>query len=352
MKTNLSLICFTQNGAAVSTRLLNALGEDFAATGFVRSRFAEKWEVPDLTVWGGSLHDWTAQQFPKSDCLVFVGACGIAVRAIAPFAADKLHDPAVVVIDEKGRFCIPLLSGHVGRANELAGYFATILGALPVITTATDLNGLFAVDVFAQKNGLVLTDRAKAKAISAALLAGQKVALFSDFPILGKLPEGVTMIGQNTGDWRICVSFRNPDRSDTLWLPPRRLVLGIGCRKGTLEDTIEAFVSAALQKAGVPLEALCAVCSIDLKKEEAGLIGFCQSHHLPLTTYSAAQLREVPGNFSPSGFVKQVTGVDNVCERAAVLGAGGGSLLLPKQAGSGVTAALAMEKEITLSFSD
>lgn len=119
-----------------------------------------------------------------------------------------------------------------------------------------------------------------------------------------------------------------------------------------MEKTIEAFVSAALQKAGVPLEAVSAVCSIDLKKEEAGLLGFCQSHHLPLTTYSAGQLMEAPGTFSPSGFVKQVTGVDNVCERAAVLGAGGGELLLPKQAGSGVTAALAVEKEITLSFSD
>ena len=265
MKTTLSLICFTQNGAAAAARLLNALGEDFAAAGFVRSRFAGGWDTKSLTVWQGSLHDWTVQQFPKSDCLVFVGACGIAVRAIAPFVADKLHDPAVVVIDEKGRFCIPLLSGHVGRANELAGYFAKILGALPIITTATDLNGLFAVDVFAQKNELVLTDRAKAKAISAALLAGQKAALFSDFPIRGKLPEGVTMIGQNAGDWRICISFCNPDRPDTLWLPPRRLVLGIGCRRGVLEKTIEAFVSAALQKAGVPLEAVRAVCSIDLK---------------------------------------------------------------------------------------
>ena len=176
--------------------------------------------------------------------------------------------------------------------------------------------------------------------------------MFSDFPIRGKLSEGVTMIGQNAGDWRICISFCNPDRPDTLWLPPRRLVLGIGCRRGVLEKTIEAFVSAALQKAGVPLEAVRAVCSIDLKKEEAGLLGFCQSHHLPLTTYSAGQLMEAPGTFSPSGFVKQVTGVDNVCERAAVLGAGGGELLLPKQAGSGVTAALAVEKEITLSFSD
>ena len=216
MKTTLSLICFTQNGAAAAARLLNALGKDFAAAGFVRSRFAGDWDTKSLTVWQGSLHDWTAQQFPKSDCLVFIGACGIAVRAIAPFVADKLHDPAVVVIDEKGRFCIPLLSGHVGRANELAGYFAKILGALPIITTATDLNGLFAVDVFAQKNELVLTDRAKAKAISAALLSGQKAALFSDFPIRGRLPEGVTMIGQNAGDWRICISFCNPDRPDTL----------------------------------------------------------------------------------------------------------------------------------------
>ena len=86
MKTTLSLICFTQNGAATATRLLNALGEDFVATGFVRSHFSGDWKTENLTTWEGSLHDWTKEQFAKADCLVFVGACGIAVRAIAPLS--------------------------------------------------------------------------------------------------------------------------------------------------------------------------------------------------------------------------------------------------------------------------
>ena len=159
----LRLICFTQAGAQTAQRLLRAIDSQFCCEGVLSSRFAGSSCLPKTEL---SLADWTRKQFSQADCLVFVGACGIAVRAIAPFVKDKFADPAVLVIDEQGRFCISLLSGHVGGANAFANLCAQALGATPVITTATELNHAFAVDVFAKQNDLLLTDRLLAKQLS------------------------------------------------------------------------------------------------------------------------------------------------------------------------------------------
>ena len=127
------------------------------------------------------------EDFEDCDAIVFIGACGIAVRSIAPFVKSKKIDPAVVVVDEQGQFAISLLSGHIGGANELTEEIAEILRAQSVITTATDLNDKFAVDVFAKKNGCFISDMELAKEISAALLAGKEVGFASDFPWIGEI---------------------------------------------------------------------------------------------------------------------------------------------------------------------
>ena len=126
-----------------------------------------------------------------SDALLFVGAAGIAVRAIAPHVASKATDSAVVVIDEAGRFAVPLLSGHLGGANELAQTVARAVGAIPVITTATDVRGVWAVDTWARCAGLAVSNPEAIKRVSARLLSGGRVALYSDMPISGQPPEGV-----------------------------------------------------------------------------------------------------------------------------------------------------------------
>ena len=124
--------------------------------------------------------------FESQDALLFIGATGIAVRSIAPFVADKRKDPAVVVMDEKGIFAISLLSGHIGGANELAGKLANLTGAIPVITTATDVNGRFAVDVFAKKQKLWIADMKAAKRVSADVLDEKKIGLVTEFPDSGR----------------------------------------------------------------------------------------------------------------------------------------------------------------------
>jgi cobalt-precorrin 5A hydrolase len=177
-----------------------------------------------------------------------------------------------------------------------------------------------------------------AKEVSAALLAGENVGFWSAFPVEERLPEGLVM----TQDLPlgICVgpSAKASRFAKTLHLIPKCLILGIGCRRGTDEETIEKFVKQNLRSAGLKMEAAAAVASIDLKKNEPGLVRFCEGHRLPFYTYTAEELKSAPGVFSPSAFVAKTTGVDNVCERAAVL-AGAKELLLRKQAAHGVTLA-------------
>lgn len=278
-----------------------------------------------------SLTDCVGEYFSSVDAIVFICAAGIAVRSIAPWIAHKKEDPAVIVMDEGGAFCISLLSGHWGGANELAQRLARMTGAVPVITTATDREKRFAVDLFARKNGLFLTDWKLAKKISARILEGERIGMYCDFPVRGEAPEEVELIKEpdlrrlkeRTG---IAVSWKTADKCrfpETLLLVPQVLAAGVGCKKGTSEEKIEAAIESCLKEAGVCREALCAVASIDLKKEEAGLLSFCEKRRLPFLTYSAEALGQVPGNFSDSSFVESVTGVANVCERSALLAAGG-----------------------------
>lgn len=297
-----------------------------------------------------SLAECVGEWFGQVDAIVFVCAAGIAVRSIAPWLVHKGTDPAVIVMDEKLEYCIPLLSGHWGGANELAGKLARMTGALAVITTATDREEKFAVDVFARKNGLWMRDWKLAKKISARILEGEQILLYCECPIEGEAPgQLVPAEDKEKGQLGIAVSCRRSAQQlfgETLQLIPRRIVAGIGCKKGTPEEKIEAAVEQCLLEADICPEALCKAASIDLKKEEAGLTSWCRKKGLPFETFSSRELWQVPGDFSESAFVESVTGVSNVCERSAAAAAQGtaDSLICTKKIYDGVTVALAEKK--------
>ena len=162
-------LAFTEKGMALAHRLARALPGSVSRCGAGGVRLAE----------------WTSTQFAQADALIFVGAVGIAVRAIAPHCKSKATDPAVVVLDECGRFAVPLLSGHLGGANALARALAEACGAIPIITTATDANGVFAVDEWAKAQGCAVLEPERIKLVSGALLAGHTVRLASDWPVQG-----------------------------------------------------------------------------------------------------------------------------------------------------------------------
>lgn len=327
-----AVIAFTRRGAALGKELTGLFEQ---ATLHVPPRLGE--ELGEAAY--DSLAGWTAEHW-GADALVFIGACGIAVRAIAPHVKDKLADPCVVCVDEGGQFAIPVLSGHVGGGNDLARRVAALTGGTAVITTATDVNGRFSVDQWAARQGLCLDNRGAIKAISAALLEGRPVGFASEFPVEGSLPGGVGGEGAHVG-FAVTLNPQACPFPQTLRLYPKILALGIGCRRGTTAETIAKAVDEAMARGGLAPQAVCQVCTIDRKGDEAGLLEFCQNRGLPLVTYPAEELAAVPGEFTPSPFVEKTVGVDNVCERSAL--AGGGRLLIPKQAGGGVTVAVAQQ---------
>ena len=327
----LAVFAFSRGGCTTARRVTAALPEgEFAC--YTMERFQESGFLPlDKTVYGAC--------FSTVDALVFVGACGIAVREIAPYVKSKKTDPAVLCIDECGRFVIPLLSGHIGGANALAVRLAERLDATAVVTTATDVHGRFAVDAWAARQGCALSNMGLAKAVAAEILE-RDVPLCSQFPIAGALPEG-TCTGEK-GPLGIFIGWRVRSPFDhTLRLIPRVLHVGIGCRRGTAAGAIEAAVEAVFTENGLDTAAICGVYSIDLKQDEAGLLAACERHHWAVHFYTAQQLRDAEGDFTPSDFVCSVTGVDNVCERAARLGAE--KLIVRKTARDGVTVAVAAE---------
>ena len=332
----IGIIAFTKAGCALAKKLADGLG---LGSGSVcgPARFADELGIDAY----GSLDAWTQAHFTTDDALIFVGASGIAVRAIAPHVRDKFSDPAVVSVDEAGRFVVPLLSGHVGGANELARDIAVITGGQAAVSTATDVNGLFAVDEWAARHGFAILERSIAKEISAALLDGRPVGFRSDFE-LDEKPSGVT---EGAADIGFVVSLDDSAMPfpRTLHLVPRVATVGVGCRKGTDPFALEQAVADALAEANVSAKAVTAIASIDVKKDELAILELASKMGWSPVFYTADELAAVPGEFSSSDFVKRTVGVDNVCERAAC--ASGGELVLGKQAGGGITVAIACVKE-------
>ena len=332
-----------------------------------------------------SLAEWVRDAFDSADALIYVGAVGICVRTIAPYIKSKTRDPAVVVIDETGKYVIPVLSGHLGGANDLARRIARLTGAEPVITTATDLAHAFSVDAWARIQGCVVENPGRIKAVSSKILAGDDIVIASDFPISGEVPEHVIVrecrdaesrntcirgrtccpgmhcgiderdertvcekedsdtafgkadesvvhCGIDERDERLACAAEDADaalticRRDTenvqvLRIVPRIVCAGVGCRRGIPARNIENAIRTAFEESCISENALCGVFSIDIKANEDGLREFCESRRLPFVTFSAEELMSVKGTFTQSAFVKEITGADNVCERSAVLGA-------------------------------
>ncbi len=334
----LAVFAFSRRGQATAERIVRALsGEETVCAAYTPERLAGGGFAP-IPKPSGAFYGGL---FQSRDALVFVGAAGIAVRAIAPHVRSKTTDPAVVCVDELGHFVIPLLSGHIGGANALAERLAETLGAVCAVTTATDVNRRFSVDRWAAEQGYVIDDMRAAKTVSAAILEGD-VPLCSALPLGTALPAGVVPGASGAAGIYIGWEKRAPF-AVTLRLIPRVLCLGLGCRRGTEAGVIDAAVSAVLEENSIDPRAVRTAASIDLKAAETGLLTCCEARGWPLAFYTAAQLEAVSGHFTPSAFVRSVTGVDNVCERAALAG-GAKQLIVKKTARTGVTVAVAAEQ--------
>ena len=330
---NIAVISLTERGRLLSARIADALQS------YDIRRFCFHKHTDEHAEAFDDLSQLTGHLFSVYDALIFVSACGIAVRMTAPHIRSKQTDPAVIAADDRGQYVIPLLSGHLGGANALAVRIAEKTGAQAVVTTATDIGGQFSPDSFAAANHLLISDLHTAKEIAAAVLNGETIGLHTAYPFRNLPPE---LAVTDTAAYGIVIADAAEDvpYPVTLHLIPQNIAVGIGCKRNTSAQKIRDAVQSAFAENGLSAERIRRAASIDLKAQETGLLQFCADSGIGLQTFSAAALMEIPGEFTHSDFAERVTGADNICERSAVL-CSGGRLLFRKTALSGVTVAAA-----------
>lgn len=343
-----AVISLTKNGAELAT----GLGQKLNADVFVRKEFLKE----DCREGIFAIHDrfsaFVGEIFCQYDALVFIMACGIVVRTIAPYIKDKKTDPAVLVLDEKGQNVISLLSGHVGGANELTAKVARMIGGNAVITTSTDVNRVIAWDVFAKENHCVIEDFDKLKQVSADLVNGKELYLYSEYPFDGDIPDylkrchDVRTVKQ---EWIVRISNNTENAvecENTLYIRPENLIMGIGCRKGITKEELLFAVQDFIKINHKSILSLKCAASIDIKADEKGLLEFCKDTNLELRLISREEILKVEENYTKSGFAKEKVGVASVAEPCAVLAGRKAKLICKKTRYKGITFALAEEETV------
>ncbi|MBI5049472.1 MAG: bifunctional cobalt-precorrin 5A hydrolase/precorrin-3B C(17)-methyltransferase [Nitrospirae bacterium] len=292
------------------------------------------------------------QAWNKFGNLIFIMAAGIVVRSIAPTIKNKRTDPAVIVVDEKGRHAISLLSGHLGGANKLAKEIAGCLDGKAVITTASDINNVTSLDLWAKENNLVIDNWDMLPRISTKLLNNGVLKVYVQKSEVEnrksgiKLPEEFLEVNNP-----ICADVlvtnkifksQTPNPKSQIYLRPQNLIIGIGCNSGTSEKEIEGTVTSILLENNLSLNSIKAITTLDKKKKEPGLVSFAKKHGIEITSFSTKELNSVQ-NVSVSLAAQKSLGVNAVSEPAALLASGNKNLLIPKQKIGNVTIAVALK---------
>jgi cobalt-precorrin 5A hydrolase len=308
--------------------------------------------------------DRVCSAFNEYSAHLFIMATGIVIRTVSKLIKDKTIDPAIIAMDEMGKNIISLLSGHMGGANRLTLQLASTLKGNPVITTATDINNIIAVDTIAMETGSVIENKDNIKIVSAAMLRGDPVAMICDTDLYDKyydnrgyrpdLFSNITDVNPN--EYAAISIFSDrifPISSEllqkTLIVRPPTILLGLGCNRNTSENEITETVDLALNKAGISPYSIAGVATIDNKRDEEGLISFCKSINKQLIFYSAEELNRViyEKMSPPSVEAQKHVGANGVAEPAALLAAGKGVELIMNKIRSGnVTLAIARKRLI------
>ncbi len=335
----------TAKGAHLGRRLAKLLDGDL----FLPERLAGQPGLGPATAYA-SLPALVAATFAARPAHLFVCACGIAVRAIAPHLRDKATDPAVVCLDDAGRFAVSLLSGHLGGANALAREAAAAVGAVPVVTTATDAAGAPAIEMLARDLALSMDNAVAARRVNAALAANEPVAVFDPLGVFSPADPDAAQFFEwvaapapaRPGQPLVVVDWRlGPTPPDRLYLRPRVLAAGVGCRRGTPATDILSLLAHACRERGLAVASVGCLASIEAKRDEPGLLEAAATLGADLRFYAAGELAGVTVP-NPSALVARHMGVGSVCEAAAMLASGNGKLLVPKARTGFSTVAVAL----------
>ncbi len=293
-------------------------------------------EPYDNRNYSGGVKARMGEIFVTYDRIVFVCAVGIAVRLIAPYIADKTSDPAVVAVDDMGRFAISLLSGHIGGANGLALEISSLIGAQPVITTASDGRGIESVDMFAKRCGLAIENMGDAKTLTAIMVNGGAIGFVSETGDRIRYPnisdagyEGCIYVTSKTSG-----SYREP----RCILRPKNLIVGVGCRKGKSKAEIVNDIGRVFKDNALSIRSIKAITSIDLKRDETGIIEASEYFDCGFIIFSRDEVKGIQDRFAKSAFVESKVGVTSVCEPCVCLA--GGEIIVGKTSMDGVTVAV------------
>ncbi len=303
------------------------------------------------------MKEFTGELFKKYDSLVFVMAVGITIRVIAPYIDHKTKDPAIVIVDERGSFAVSLLSGHLGGANRLTQKIAEGIGAIPVITTASEVLDTKSVDMIAVDEGFKIESMEDAKIITSLVVNRNKVGVYSTVPIANILPKdyitynslGNLKKGINKGLIQgilVIDAFKNQffENIPKAFLIPQNIVVGIGCRKGKSKEEIKEFIKETLDEFNIFEESLSKMATAWVKRNEIGIIEVSKEFNAELLIYDKYELEEVHERFEKSKFVEKITGVGNIADSCGFLASNCGKNIIKKKKKNGITISIWKEK--------
>lgn len=376
-ENNISIICPSPKGKEIALKLQKHLGAEL----YIKEQSENLSKDFSLKENSGkisenfSLSDITKKVMKISKGIIFISSTGIAVRAIASFLEGKDKDPGVVVVDLTCKYAINILSGHLGGGNELTIKVAEILKVQPIITTATDNLGIIAPDVLAKDNNLIIEDLKKAKYIASLLVDGKTVGIKDDYKEIkiGMGYEGIQELRENciwithnlkfdfddkliynevtdinmkensiSNKYNDClneqIESKELNYSKILKLIKKDLILGIGCRRDTDYEKLYDFISNSLIKYNFDIKSVAAIVSVDVKKDETGIIKLAEKINCPFKTFTKEEIKTVQDKYEKSEFVLKTLGITGVCEPSVDLA--GAEVIISKVKSQGMTLAI------------
>lgn len=334
----IACLSFTDSGSKLGDRLSSIKTDKYEIDHYINREIE------------GGIKTILKSLWKQYDGLIFISATGIAVRMSAPFIEDKSLDPALVVIDDLGRFCISLLSGHIGGANQIAEDIASEINAVPVITTATDNRNIESIDMFAKSNNYHIEDLQSVTKITSMMVNGKTIGLYTetddyidygntiiirDLKDIGPEIQGLIIVSSQEKIKDVLIPF-------TI-LRPKNINIGIGCRKGVETSRIINAIEDEFRLHNLTTKSIKAIGTVEVKKNEKGIIRSSSYFNCPLKIYSIDEIRVVEDNFSKSQFVKDTIGVYSVSAPVAFLL--GGEIMTEKSKHNGITISISKERK-------
>jgi precorrin-4 C11-methyltransferase len=349
-----AIITLTRNGTATGLQLHEQLSDSVV---YAPARFVDDSAADSIIPYSTSVRQTLQSAFQEHRSLVCIMATGIVMRDLAPVLRSKHTDPAVVVMDEQGQNIISLLSGHKGGANALTRQVAQLLGGHAVLTTASDVQGLPALDLLGKDEGWRLAPHSQMTAVIGALVNGEAVGVVQDCGeeswLSQTAPANLTRhpdfdaLRRGKPQAAVIITHRTVPSEVTADIPhtivyhPPVLAVGVGCNRGTPAAEIEAAIKQTLTEAGLNRHSIATLATIEDKADEVGLLEVCDQQNWPLKIFSRAEIAAIKEVPTPSPWAQKALGVPGVAEPAAMLAAHADALLVDKRKFPNVTVAVA-----------